>query len=134
MTTTLMVVFGVMAVALVAAPALRPDHKKRALTKARATGDLSDLVAYIESSPSMTRADAWDQLLLELWRTYDRELAAKVLMVAVPRCDAKILQHWVMQVLQIEPEISAEIFTAEFLNDHFRPDVASQCGKCGCGG
>lgn len=134
MTTTIWICCAVGAIALVAVPMARPNAKKRALARARATGDLGGLIAWVEAKPLVAQADAWDQLLLGLWQRYERELAARVIMEAAPRSDAKIVQHWIAQVLSIEPELAQEIFTQEFLAKHFRPDVAAQCGKCGCGG
>ncbi len=134
MSTTLMVAFGVATVALVAAPMVRPNPKKRALARARHTGDLAPIVAFVESRSATGQANTWDQLLGELWRSYDRELVARLLMEAAPRCDARILQYWILQVMNIEAEIAQEIFTPEFLFDHFKPEVAQSCGRCGCGG
>ena len=134
MSTTLLMVFGVATIGLVAAPMVRPNAKKRALARARTTGDFEPLIAYVEGKSSAGQANEWDQILGELWRKYDRELAARLLMVAAPRCDAKILQYWLGQVLSIEPEIAEEVFTPEFVQLHFKPDVAMSCGKCGCGG
>ena len=125
-------IFGVLTVGLVAFPVVRPNPKRRALAQARANGDLEPLVDYI--SRRADPATAWDQILLELWRRYERRLAAEVLVVAVPGCDHKILQHWIMKVLQFEPEIAQEVFTEDFLLTRCRPDVAATCGKCGCKG
>ncbi len=129
-----MMIFAVVAIGLVAIPVARPNAKKRALARARATGDVSALVAYVSSKHASDPATAWDQLLLGMWQRYERRLAAQVLLVAVPTCDAKILQHWVMKVLQIEPEIAQEVWDESFLMTHFRPEDAAACGKCGCGG
>jgi hypothetical protein len=134
MSTTLMVAFGVATVALVAAPIVRPDPKKRALARARHQGDLVPLVEWVEAMSPARQANAWDQLLTELWRKYERELVARILMEAAPRCDARILQYWILQLMQTEPEIAQEVFTPEFLYEHFKPEVAASCGRCGCGG
>lgn len=128
-----MMIFGVVAVGLVAIPIARPNAKKRALAIARTTGDMSELAKYVSSRPG-DQATAWDQLLLGMWQRYERKLAAQVLTVAVPMCDAKILQHWILKVLENEPEIAREVWDEDFLMNHFRPDVAATCGKCGCGG
>lgn len=127
---------GGAAVALVVGPALRPNPRRRALAVARTTGELTPIVELIEGKKTqLGKVDAWDQLFLELWQRYDRELAAKLIMEITPRYpDTRIIHHWVGQVLQIEPELAAEVFTQEFLATHFRPELAMQCGKCGCGG
>ena len=134
MTTAMWICCAVGAIALVAVPMARPNAKKRALARARETGDLSALIAWVEAKPLVAQADAWDQILLGLWQRYERELAMKVIMEAAPRSEAKIIQHWIAQALSIERELAEEVFTQEFLLQHFRPVVAAQCGKCGCGG
>lgn len=121
-------------VALVVGPMLRPNPKKRALELARHTGDLGPLIAHVEQGATLSKVDAWDQLFLELWQRYDRELAAKLMIEVVQRHDAKIFHHWIKQVLEIEPELAQTVFTQEFLATHFRPELAMQCGKCGCKG
>ncbi len=126
---------GGIAAALVVVPSLKPDPKKRALAKARATGELDAVIDYVEGGVKLSKVDAWDQLFLELWQRYDRELAARLIMAITPKyTDTKIFHHWINQVMQIEPEIASEVFTQDFLMTHYRPELASQCGKCGCGG
>ena len=134
MTTTMMAVCGVALVALVVVPALRPKPRKRALALARQTGEVEHLVEWVEGKSVSSQVDSYDQLLLDLWRRYERELAAALVMAAVPRCDHKILQYWIVKVMELEPEIAQEVFTDEFLYDHFKPDVAATCGKAGCCG
>lgn len=130
-----MLAAGGAAVALVAGPMVRPNPRKRALARARATGELDAVVSYIESSTRLSKVDAWDQLFLELWQRYDRELTVRLIMEATPRHDSvKIFHYWINQVLTIEPELAAEVFTPEFLMDYFKPELAAQCGKCGCKG
>ena len=111
---------------------LRPNPLERALARAKATGDLESLLAHVQAAPKHSQPDLWDQAITRLWQRYERDLAARVLVAAAPRSDAKIIQHWLRQVLEIEPEIAQARFDEAFLMAHFKPDVASQCGRCGC--
>ena len=133
MSTTLIMCLGAAVLAIVV-PMVRPNAKKRALARARHTGELGPLIDWVEQRPLVAQADAWDQLMLGLWQRYERGLAAALIMAAAPRSDAKIVQYWIGQVISIEPEIAQEVFTQAFLAEHFRPEVAAACGKCGCGG
>lgn len=45
-----------------------------------------------------------------------------------------ILQYWMKQVMEIEPEIAQARFTPGFMAAAWRPEIAAQCGRCGsCG-
>jgi hypothetical protein len=99
-----------------------------------ATGDLDSLIEHIEASPSGEHPTKWDQAIKALWQSYNRETAARLVIESAKRCDAPIIQYWIRQVLEVEPELAARHFSEEFLAQHFRPDVAARCGKsCGCG-
>ena len=133
MTTAMMTALGIALIAFVA-PLVRPDPRKRALARARHTGELGELVSWVGGKSAAGQADAWNRVCSELWQQYERELVARVLREALPRCDAKILQYWLSQVLTLEPEIAATVFDPAFLSVHYKPEVASQCGRCGCKG
>ncbi|MEL6179418.1 MAG: hypothetical protein AAFS10_10715 [Myxococcota bacterium] len=122
---------GVLVIGFVAAGS-RPGRLKRALQHARRTGELAPVVEAIERTPRPSQPNAWDQALSELWRAYERELAARLVMEAARRSDADIVQYWIRQVLEVEPEIAREVFTPSFVNEYFDPLVASRCGRGGC--
>lgn len=132
MSTPLLILFGTFFFALVAAPLVRPNAMKRALARARTQGDFGPLLTLVERAPKQTQPDLWDQAISQLWQRYERELVAKLLLEAAPRSDAKIIQHWLRQLLEIEPEIAKEHLSEAFLLAHFKPEVASKCGRCGC--
>ncbi len=134
MTSLWMILLGVAVVALVVGPMSRPGGLTRALARAKVTGDLEAVVAHVERLTPSAQADAWHQVMARLWERYDRELAARLMVEAAPRCDAKIVQYWIRQALEIEPEIAQEVFTPMFLATHFRADDAAQCGKASCCG
>ncbi|MBA2662654.1 MAG: hypothetical protein H0U74_10195 [Bradymonadaceae bacterium] len=104
----------------------------RALVQARATGEVAGLVIAIESSPLATRATLWDQTIGSLWGEYAREAATQLILEAAQRSDAAIVQYWMRRVIEVEPELAEEHFSEEFLAEHFRPEIAAACGRCGC--
>jgi hypothetical protein len=80
------------------------------------------------------QADLWDQALGQLWQAYDRELVARTLVEVAPGEEIMILQYWMKQVMEIEPEIAQARFTPGFMAAAWRPELAAQCGRCGsCG-
>jgi hypothetical protein len=111
---------------------MRRPSGKSVMAAARA-GDVAPIVASIESG-SGDSATRWDHAISELWSTYHRETAALLVVEAAHRSDDDIVQYWIAQVIQVEPDIARVTFTQEFLTEHFRPDVASRCGRKGCCG
>jgi len=124
---------GVFAVGFALVISRRPGQIKALLKTARDTGDVQPVVLHItERVPDSEQHTAWDQVLGQLWRSYDRELAASFVVVAAQHCDADIIQYWIRQITETEPAIAGSKFSNEFLNDYFQPDVAAKCGKGGC--
>lgn len=105
-----------------------------ALQQAQQSGDLQPVVRAVESAPEDDRPTQWDQAIGALWQAYARREAAQLVVEAAERSEATILQYWIQQVLQVEPDIASEVFTDEFLQRHFKPEVAARCGKSGCCG
>ncbi len=98
-------------------------------------GEVTPLVNFIAALPPEEQATRWDQAINNLWQAYERETAAKLVVEAVQKSEADILQYWLRQIMEVEPEIAQEIFTQDFLLAFFNPDTAKRCGKasCGCG-
>lgn len=109
---------------------MRRPSGKSAMAAARA-GDVVPIIAAIEAG-SGDRATRWDAAISDLWSTYHRETAALLVVEAAHRTDDDIVHYWIAQVLQVEPDIAGVTFTQEFLMEHFRPDIASRCGRKGC--
>lgn len=112
--------------------AFETSQLEDALAEARSSGDLEGLVEAVEAAPADKRPTKWDYALDQLWNAYERETAAELVVEAAPRSDATILQYWIQEVLQVEPKIADRVFSEEFLERHFDPEVASRCGKSGC--
>jgi hypothetical protein len=105
----------------------------RAVAKAEKTGDVEPLVEAIRQKPSAKQPVEWDQALDTLWQRYARREAAIAIMAAAQQTDARIIQYWIRQVLEVEPEIANDVFDQAFIDEYFDPEVAAQCEKgCGC--
>jgi hypothetical protein len=128
------IILTVVVLALLAKSAMRTSGVAAGTAHARKTGELGALVAAIETTPYSEQATQWDQAIGELWQSYAREEATRLVMEAAERSDADIIQYWIRQVLEVEPEIASEHFTQEFLEEHFQPEVAAKCGRTGCCG
>ena len=105
-----------------------------AIAQTRRTESPGPVVEFVEQAPEEKRPAMWDQAIGDLWNAYAREEAAALVMAAARRSDATILQYWIRQVLEVEPEIAERMFPESFLRTHFKPKVAARCGKSGCCG
>ena len=133
MVTWIGIAIGAIIVGFVLRSALSGTSVKAATDLARETGKLDLLIEAIESRPESEQATRWDRAIDSLWNSYAREEAARLTMEAAKRCESDALQYWMRQVLEVEPEIASEVFTPEFLNEHFDPEIAAKCGKGCCG-
>jgi hypothetical protein len=126
-------VFGV-ALVIVMIAGLARRASSYPLDKAFATGNVEAYVHFVMKAPESRRPNLWDQGITRLWRGYRRETAMALMKAAAARSSAPVVQFWIRQALEIEPEMSAEHLDEEFLKEHFRPDVAARCGRVGCCG
>lgn len=130
------IILGTATVGLVVGTQWRPVSLQSLLKQAQRSGDLAPLVAFIELREDTERPTLWDQAIGQLWRRYERELATLLIVEAGMRCDADIVQYWIRQAMEVEPEIAVATFTPEFLSTCFDTQVAARvgrCGSCGCG-
>lgn len=120
---------------VVLAIAARMRGKSAALLKrVKATGEVDGYVAYVMKHPEEKRANLWDQAITQLWRGYERETAMAMMKAAAVKSGAPVVQFWIRQALEIEPELAAQELGQEFLQEYFRPEVAAKCGRVGCCG
>lgn len=105
---------------------------EKALKIARATGSVTAVIAAVETAPEGRHPTLWDQAIGTLWREYRREEAFEVMIAAAQRSEASIVQYWLKNAMEVEPEMAAEKFDEEFLMKYFKPSVAASCGRCGC--
>ena len=106
---------------------------KAATDLARETGKLELLIEAIEDRPEAEQATHWDHAIDSLWNSYAREEAARLTMAAAERSQSDAIQYWMRQVLEVEPEVASRVFTQEFLDQYFDPEIAAKCGKGCCG-
>jgi len=133
MTAALAAMAGLVILVGIVVPMMRPKGIDSLMRDAKRSGDLTPLAAMLAAAPENTQADKIDQTCTKLWNSYEREATARLLVEIAPLSCAPIVQYWIKQVLEIEPEIAAQVFTVGFMEEQFNPDVASKCGRCGCG-
>jgi hypothetical protein len=105
-----------------------------ALAHAHRSGDVAPLADAMRQVPEGARPTKWDFVIGSMWRAYRREQAAVLVVAATAQTDADIVQYWIKQVIEVEPEIAQSVFTPQFLSEHFKPEIAQRCGKRGCCG
>jgi hypothetical protein len=123
---------GAAIVGLATTVGLRGTKLGRALKQARKTGEIGELARIIAASPEKGQETRWDHAITTLWQGYAREPATLLVVEAATESNADIVQYWIGQVLQVEPELAQAHFSEEFLAEHFQPEVASKCGRKGC--
>lgn len=133
---TPLIIVGVLTTAILlyflARTAARGASLAEAVRETERTGAPEPVVSYVCDQPADRRPTHWDDALSRLWQNYSRIEAARVLTEAARESDASILQYWIRQVLEVEPDIARKIFSEEFLESCYEPEVASRCGKSGC--
>ncbi len=104
----------------------------KALEKARTTGEVAGVVTVIEAAPEKKHPNMWDQSISTLWQEYHRQAAIALMIAAARRSDAPVIQFWLKKAMEVEPQLAAEQFTEEFLEEFFKPAVAARCGRVSC--
>jgi hypothetical protein len=100
--------------------------------QAARTGDLGPVLDAIEKKRPAARPTAFNYAIRLLWDRYERRLAMDLVReLAARHGDARIAQYWLRQALTAEPEISRTVLSRAFVAEHYRPEVAAQCGPAG---
>lgn len=134
------VMFGAGALALVAFWGLgrmASSSTKKTMDAAIDTGDVSAL--YDALVAARDPSTAFDAALGELWRTYHRETAIKLVAHAAERIEPEngafsIVQFWLDKALTVEPELCVELLSMEWVQAHLDPETVAQTKSSGCGG
>jgi hypothetical protein len=104
----------------------------RAVARAVKEEDIQPLVDTILQMSPKAQPDAFNHAIRRLWDDYQRPLAAQVVRaLGVHHSAASIAQYWLQQVQSVEPELARDVFDREFLEAHYRPEVAATCGEFG---
>jgi len=95
-------------------------------------GDLSGLVEVIQRRPEAVQPTVYNHAIRRLWDGYQRELAVALIReLARNFGPTRIAQYWLQQVQQVEPKLAIEKLGKEFLDTHYLPELAAQCGPVG---
>ncbi len=118
-------------VAVVVFFSMRQSPLLAAIGETKQSGNIAPIISAIGDNAGNTTV--WDMAINSLWQAHAREAAADLIVVSIEKNDADVLHFWAQKVIEVEPEIAREHFSETFLNEKFRPESASGCGKCGCG-
>jgi hypothetical protein len=103
-----------------------------AIEAARQQQKVTPIVEQVSKLRPAAQPTAYNHAIRRLWDSYERELAIDLIKVlAEKHHQALIAQYWLKQVLQVEPEMARRSLSREFLQNHFQPEVAAQCGPVG---
>lgn len=131
MSSAIWIAVGAVAVLAVIWRVLAPSLD-RAVNRAIKDQDSGPLIDAILRMGEGSQPDAFNHSIRRLWDDYQRELAIPVIRSLVENhSDEKIAQYWLDQVRGVEPELAKEAFDQEFIDAHYRPQVAATCGNAG---
>jgi hypothetical protein len=131
MGSTLWIFIGLMALAMVAAWRRR-GGLDQVTAQTLASGDIGPLVAHIDQLPRGAQENAYNRAVVRIWDGYERPLAIAVIRAMAERLgETWIAQYWIRQALEVEPEAARDLLDERFLIEHYRPEVARQCGSFG---
>jgi hypothetical protein len=100
--------------------------------RAAKTGDPGPLLTALAKKRPSAQPTAFNHAIRLLWDMDERRLALELVKeLAARHGDAKISQYWLQQALTVEPAISGTVFSRAFVTEHYRPEVAAQCGPVG---
>ena len=109
------------------------DGLSKKLREARTTRDIKPVVAEIDNMKDADIQSIFNSAIKTLWDSYDRELAGDLIKAFLERKDdVPIAQHWLNQLLTVEPEIARQKLGEDFLRAHLHEECAANCGSC-CG-
>lgn len=112
---------------------LNGNALSKAINQTKSDNDPTHIIDAIDNDKTADIPTIYNQCIKSFWDAYEREIAAKLVKALAERDDsAKITQHWLKTVLEVEPELARTILGAEFIQEHYDADVAAQCGSC-CG-
>lgn len=109
----------------------RSDGLSQKLREARTTRDIKPVLAEIDAMKDADIQSIFNSAIKTLWDSYDRELAADLIKAFLERKDnVPIAQHWLNQLLTVEPEIARQKIDEDFLRAHLHEECAAKCGSC----
>jgi hypothetical protein len=104
----------------------------KTVRRAVKTRDLQSVLGAIEKKRPTARPTAFNQAIRLLWDMDERRMALDLVKELAERHgDARIAQYWLREAMTTEPGIARRVFTRAFVAEHYRPEVAAQCGPAG---
>jgi hypothetical protein len=102
------------------------------LRKAKSPEDLEPVVAQAAGMPMAARSLFYQRAINDLWADYRRDLAITMIRAfGTAHSGEKIAQYWMKQAIEVEPALAGKLMDKAFLDAHYRPSVAKECGLTG---
>lgn len=94
-------------------------------------GTATGLLTALERRSPSAQPVAFNHAIRRLWNLYERSLTVDLIRaLAAGHADTKIAQFWLKELQVAEPKLAKQL-SKEFLDAHYRPEVAAQCGAVG---
>jgi len=104
----------------------------RAVEEASKNEDITPVLEAIDKLRPSGHTAAFNHAIRQLWERYQRPLAMVLIKELAERHgDSLIAQYWLDHAPKVEPKLASEHLTKEFMNAHYRPELAARCGPVG---
>ena len=108
------------------------DGLSQKLREAKKTRDVKPVITEIDNMKNADIQSIYNSAIKTLWDSYDRDIASDLIKAFLERKDdVPIAQHWLNQLLTVEPELARQKLGEEFLAAHLHEECAAKCGSCG---
>jgi hypothetical protein len=102
------------------------------LRRAKTPEDLDPVIAQAAGMAVAARSLFYQRAIGELWAEFRRDLAIHLIRAfGASHADEKIAQYWMKQAIEVEPALARKAMDQDFIDAHYRPSVAKQCGLTG---
>ena len=100
----------------------------KALEEATSRNDVTPLLEAAEQLSPTQRSVFFQQAVLHLWNNWHRPMAISLIEHFTRKHpDEKIVQYWLKQAMEIEPQLARESYDDRFLKNYYRPEIAKEC-------
>ncbi len=125
------IVIGILA-ATISLLRLLTSPTDKAMKEALEKHDVTAILKAIDSLRPQSRKTALNHAISRMWENYERQLATDLIMELAKRYgDSLIAQYWLKQLITVEPQIARQRLPQDFIQTHYRPELAAQCGPVG---
>lgn len=103
----------------------KKDSLKLAIAEAIEVQRVAPIMAAIDEQKLAHKSLTWHRTLDKLWRAYERELAARLLLQASKIHESDVIRQWTQQIVEIEPDMAMRVLGRKFILEKLElPDEA----------